>query len=412
MNTTLPPTLKFDIFTKECVLKKFPRMSVVAVLLILSAAAGQDESQTYRIKNGDTLWDLAFKFLGDPFLWPQLWHQNKYIANPNLIYPGNILVIRGNAEAPQTAVASGAAPSPGAASVASVGASQGATAASQGGDDFFSETKQALDQSEHRGFSQSSRAGSSTGEASHFSDTLFRFAIQAKSYFTPEFLERIAFLWDRKDEKGLMYPGNATLEKMNAGGLLNRYDQQTFQPNDDVIVELFPSARYHPGDTIDVFHSYGLVRFQGKTVNAARRIAKGLIRSVNGTRASAVLFRMWDVVQQGDRVDTAAHFPCLQIDTLVDPPASIKATIFMFVENSEYPYPFQTFIVDKGTRDGIALGDVFSVTSKNDVVVRKSSALACAVKVGEVWSTLVIERLSDAIRPGDTVSVVKQIKFK
>lgn len=47
----------------------------------------------YIIKRGDTLWDLARQFLGDPYLWPQLWEQNQYIRDAHWIYPGDPLVI-------------------------------------------------------------------------------------------------------------------------------------------------------------------------------------------------------------------------------------------------------------------------------------------------------------------------------
>jgi len=55
-------------------------------------AAGPD---AYIIQKGDTLWDLAQKWLGDPFLWPQVWDQNRYIQDSHWIYPGDPLVVPG-----------------------------------------------------------------------------------------------------------------------------------------------------------------------------------------------------------------------------------------------------------------------------------------------------------------------------
>jgi hypothetical protein len=43
----------------------------------------------YLIQEGDTLWDISTRFLGDPYEWPQLWSVNEYITNPHWIYPGN-----------------------------------------------------------------------------------------------------------------------------------------------------------------------------------------------------------------------------------------------------------------------------------------------------------------------------------
>ena len=47
----------------------------------------------YIIKRGDTLWDLSGKFLGNPFLWPQIWDQNRYITDAHWIYPGDPLIL-------------------------------------------------------------------------------------------------------------------------------------------------------------------------------------------------------------------------------------------------------------------------------------------------------------------------------
>jgi hypothetical protein len=52
-----------------------------------------DGATYYIIKRGDTLWDLAARFLGNPFLWPQIWDQNRYITDAHWIYPGDPLII-------------------------------------------------------------------------------------------------------------------------------------------------------------------------------------------------------------------------------------------------------------------------------------------------------------------------------
>ena len=50
-------------------------------------------AHSYTVKRGDTLWGIAAHFLHNPWEWPRLWHRNTYIKNPNLIYPGDRVVI-------------------------------------------------------------------------------------------------------------------------------------------------------------------------------------------------------------------------------------------------------------------------------------------------------------------------------
>lgn len=51
--------------------------------------------EEYVVQRGDTLWDLAARFFGDAYLWPQLWERNTYILDAHWIYPGDRLVLPG-----------------------------------------------------------------------------------------------------------------------------------------------------------------------------------------------------------------------------------------------------------------------------------------------------------------------------
>ena len=76
----------------------FNRLLAVAAAMLFTLAGGviaaelrEGHPTTYVVQKGDTLWDIAGRFLGKPWLWPEIWQANPQVENPHLIFPGDVL---------------------------------------------------------------------------------------------------------------------------------------------------------------------------------------------------------------------------------------------------------------------------------------------------------------------------------
>jgi hypothetical protein len=82
------------------ILKTIPFLCVGLVAALLSPEgmnAEEPKKETvelesglyYTVQEGDTLWDLSKHFFDSAWIWPDLWQENREIANPHWIYPGD-----------------------------------------------------------------------------------------------------------------------------------------------------------------------------------------------------------------------------------------------------------------------------------------------------------------------------------
>jgi len=69
------------------------RQTIIIICLLLSGVQVWAD-ELYKVKKGDTLWDICDQYYHNPSLWPKLWQINPQLTNPHWIYPGDVLLLK------------------------------------------------------------------------------------------------------------------------------------------------------------------------------------------------------------------------------------------------------------------------------------------------------------------------------
>jgi hypothetical protein len=342
-------------------------LAVTLGLPALAAAQqpGRDVPPTHTVRPGDTLWGLATRFFGDPLLWPEIYRRNTMVVeDPHWIYPGEVLKLSGDAMV-------SAVP-------------QGETPDSAGADgDAAADTTQAPI------FARGERAPDPLPSAP---STGYR-SLRASSFYSSGFLT---------EGRGLPFGrvGNAVVpSQIRSSG-----DGTGIMLYTNVAVEPAAGGSYAVGDSLLV----GTMgpRFQG---HGQAFVPTGLLRvtQVEAGAAIATVVAVYGPIRPGQRALPAERFADPGEARPQPVTGGTAARVIGGPLRQDLRGPQDVVFLDRGSKDGVAAGDVFEVrrtAGRDDGAVRVDDLMAVlqVVRAGERTATARVVRVISPDIPAGT----------
>ncbi|MEI7614573.1 MAG: LysM peptidoglycan-binding domain-containing protein [Betaproteobacteria bacterium] len=267
-------------------------------------------SRTHIVVKGDTLWDLAGKYLGNPFAWPQIWELNQWIKDPHWIYPGDPLVI----DLARAVATSASLP----------------------------EAVAALQPDVKRAESSAVRKPELGFTFQDYIQLPFLADGGAEAHYSAQ--GAFAIIANKREDR--KYLGEGETVYVNAG------TEQGVKAGDRfVVLKTSLRALPHPRDAKkklgDVIQQTGVIR----------------VVTVQAKSAVAVIERTLDTVEIGNRLVRfiePASLPIKLRTDITDPVqvASDAAMVIFARDNKQYTSTGDLIIIDRGAQDGLKVGDV------------------------------------------------------
>ena len=369
---------------------------VTTILAVAPVAGAQESERTHEVRTGDTLWELAARYLADPFRWPELYDLNaNVVEDPHWIFPGESLILPGYREADADAT------------------------------DRPAERQAARVAGESRTPAEAQRspgdASRSFGEPGQFPEnSVFRADADAPSYGELSI--------ESKEPSAVVslsdFYGAAVLADRNAFASAGVTARVVAEPhpsiklpraarlNDQVVLHL-TGADVGVGDYLKAVQwgrSMGEAGYVLRTVGAVR--VTRTYPSRDSVRAEVI--QIFGDYRVGDQMLVAEEYPIVPgMQSEVEESGPV-GTVLGFTEDQTLVATTETIFLDVGAADGIHVGDVFAIFPSTATAELAPFAdrlsVVRVVHTSEETATARVTELRDAgMRPGAPVRRVERM---
>jgi hypothetical protein len=295
-------------------------------------AAEVNAPETYTVQQGDNLWDLCARFLNNPWYWPKIWSYNPQLENPHWIYPGNVIrFYPGAPEAPTKVVE--------------------------------------IEQPE-----------------------------EVEDVETPPVFDEVPIFEappDLPKTIGRLPPANTTKRRrevfvtdqeiQEAGVLKNSPEErQMLSQYDHVYLDFASSA--NPGDRLEIFRAVRDVRhpvtgkYMGKMVEILGEV---VVDEVSSELSIGTISAAYDAIYRDDRLTAVTNLDIAQIKPVENDKKLQGYVVAAAIQQLNLYGQHHVVFIDKGSNDGVKIGNSFTVVRAGDAYTREVSGMPDEV-IGKV----------------------------
>ena len=395
-------------------------LGVLALAAAPTLVLGQAPApQSHTVRKGDTLWDLARAYKGDPFLWPDIYRLNtSVVEDPHWIYPGEVLSLDGTAAVASVPAQDTPAPD----SLGSAAADSGAASGVGGADSTEAAPTEPApapapaEEPRHKTLAELYAEGDpqapprlfgpARGKTLH--ETLQAYTQQTYRPLRPSEFHSSGFLTENEklpygDVIGMVTPPQIDAEPSHSNAL----------PYAKIAVQAPKGAVYQAGDSLLVVQVGKEIRGFGDVI-----MPTGLARVTDTAdgRYLAEVVALYGPIRRGQRTLPAETFVPGAGVKAVPVSDGVRANLLGGPRRQDLKAPQMVLFLDKGKQDGVARGDLFEIRRHperlDDGTMRVNEVMATlqVVHVREHSATaIVLGVISPDIQPGANVVQVAKL---